>query len=397
MMAVLGMATEKDDHKRIMAEGLDCRSDMLSNSDLNDVISKTVNHVMNETSELTSEAPSSSKRRKQNDNQVRRPMNAFMVYAQVARKKVAGKYPNLSYRKLSKTLGELWRMLDDDERRPFVEEAERLRREHKRAHPTYKFKPQRRRKKAEKQSELETVSQFGVGVMNPNQTSLMAQETDYTNDEFCSAGDVLNSPYHSRNDSAAVSTIWPFITGNTSEYHRLDSGYNISSTRGFPSASTITANSTISFPHTSQRHYINPTEHSAQHDMKLPGQGSMFGRPQDPSHGRVGSQNNSIASLPERSSDYITTRAHFAHTNTSPFSESYSQASSIENLPYTSDRYSLGIRGITSFTRPTGPITNTNTLPATNTMETPYTRSMFAELSSTQSRNEPILNFMEHI
>lgn len=379
-----------------MAERLDSRSDILSSTELNDVISKTVNHVMNETSELASEAPSSSKRRKQNDNQVRRPMNAFMVYAQVARKKVAGKYPNLSYRKLSKTLGELWRMLDDDERRPFVEEAERLRREHKRAHPTYKFKPQRRRKKAEKQSELGTVSQFGVGVMSPNQTSLMMQETEYTNDEFCSPGDVLNTPYHSRNDSAAVSTIWPFMPANTiSEYH-LDSNYNINSTRGFPSVSTITANSTINFPMT-QRHYTDPSEHAAQHGMKLQGQGPAFGRCKNPSLGRVVSQNNPIASPPERSSEFSTTRPHFAASNTSPFSESYSLTPSINNLPYTSDSYSLGIRGITPFSRPTGVITNTNTLPPANTVNHSYTRSTFADLSLTQSRNEPVLNFMEHI
>lgn len=387
-----------------MAERIESRSDILSSTELNDVISKTVNHVINETPELTNEASSSSKRRKQNDNQVRRPMNAFMVYAQVARKKVAGKYPNLSYRKLSKTLGELWRMLDDEERRPFVEEAERLRREHKRAHPTYKFKPQRRRKKAEKQSEGESSAFAGnASIMNSTQSGPMLHGRNFTtHDDFNTAGDLLHSPYLPRNESAnAVSTIWPFIPNSSSE-HYFDP--NIAdSTRGFPSVSTITANSIVNFPN--QRQYFDPMDHAKMSGH--PGRPNSYSQfdPMDQKLSRqhdLGrancSQNNSVVSLvtPEQSSDFSTTKfLNAGPSNTVCFSESYSHASSVDNLPYAGDTYSLGNRGLSPFSRSTPVITSTNVLP--QAMSSPYSRNMFTDLGARPTRNEPILNFMEHM
>ncbi|XP_003741217.1 transcription factor SOX-8-like [Galendromus occidentalis] len=77
---------------------------------------------------------------------IKRPMNAFMVWAQAARRKLSDHHKNLHNAELSKTLGKLWKKLSDEEKRPFIEEADRLRNLHKKEYPDYKYQPRRKPK-----------------------------------------------------------------------------------------------------------------------------------------------------------------------------------------------------------------------------------------------------------
>lgn len=144
-----------DEKQSIAAEGQSFTDILGSNSKLYAAISKTVNQVIEKT-DLISQNTATSRDEHASERQrehVKRPMNAFMVYARAARKELALQYPNLSYRKLSKILGQLWKMLDEKEKQPFIEEAERLRRKHRSEHPDYKYQPKKKSKKTRNNGE----------------------------------------------------------------------------------------------------------------------------------------------------------------------------------------------------------------------------------------------------
>ena len=95
---------------------------------------------------------------------VKRPMNAFMVWAQAARRKLAEEYPHMHNAELSKSLGKVWRSMGDDEKMPFMVEAENLRSQHKKDHPDYKYQPRRRKaSNGSKRSQRSSSSPDGRG------------------------------------------------------------------------------------------------------------------------------------------------------------------------------------------------------------------------------------------
>ncbi len=80
---------------------------------------------------------------------VKRPMNAFMVWSQIERRRIAEVAPEVHNAEISKRLGARWKNLDSEARKPFIDEAERLRLLHLKEYPDYKYRPRKKAKKSD--------------------------------------------------------------------------------------------------------------------------------------------------------------------------------------------------------------------------------------------------------
>ena len=77
-------------------------------------------------------------------NHIKRPMNAFMVWSQIERRRIIEQQPDIHNAEISKNLGKQWKELCDEEKEPFIQEAERLRILHLQEYPDYKYRPRKK-------------------------------------------------------------------------------------------------------------------------------------------------------------------------------------------------------------------------------------------------------------
>ncbi|XP_023713699.1 transcription factor SOX-6 [Cryptotermes secundus] len=79
------------------------------------------------------------------DKRIRRPPNAFIIFGNEWRRKLAAEYPEESNKNISVRLGNMWRAMKSEEKKKYMDMACQANAEHKEKYPGYTYNPKEAR------------------------------------------------------------------------------------------------------------------------------------------------------------------------------------------------------------------------------------------------------------